>query len=127
MILGFIGLQGCAELPLGTNGYGRGDPIAPAEIREGCPFAYEGVVGVATHVIAQHYTLRGEQGEFSGRGECRQLDERVVLPIEGLPEVAGAEELGLIPVRTTASVNGLLRNLLRDETVTAELYNLLGH
>ena len=50
-----------------------------------------------------------------------------MLPIEGLSEVAGAEELGLIPVRTTASVNGMLRNLLRDETVTAELYNLLGH
>ena len=50
-----------------------------------------------------------------------------MLPIEGLPEVAGAKELGLIPVRTTAGVNGLLRILLWDETVTAELYNLLGH
>ena len=49
-----------------------------------------------------------------------------MLPIEGLPEVAGAKEQRLLPICTAAGVNGLLRNLLRDEMVTAELYNLLG-
>ena len=50
-----------------------------------------------------------------------------MLPIEGLSEMAGAKELGLLPARTAASVNGLLRNLIWDETVAAEFYSLLGH